>query len=392
MKNSSVAQIRKLTIALIISGTFNIALAGLFFYWYAREQPPTPYFELKPAKIEKQQVTLTASPYMNKLINQYKELSFETLKGQLNHVQVVEALLSKREIALACLSAFHHLDLERFLANHPLLRQKRMTITYQTNRGEQSTLYAYPGLNDKHFKEIFFFLKTERWPFKSKGLFLLLQKEPKEARDATLMDAFMMTSEFLSAELLFARAEYPTDKEELLNMLLEGTWKQLSSFAEQQKIAQDLSPERRQRFLIDYFENGSKIAMYYLDREQQKTKPPLEVAEKKVEIATIGQKKNSLPSELPKTALPPPVAEKKKSITSAKPPPLTLPDKKPLISSIPHKLPSSLKKQERTYIVQEGDSLWKISKKFNVDIDRLRAYNQLQTDALKPGKSLRIPS
>jgi LysM repeat protein len=107
------------------------------------------------------------------------------------------------------------------------------------------------------------------------------------------------------------------------------------------------------------------------------------------------QKKSPPPPETSLTALPVPEPEKKKSIqvqAAPKPRQQPLPDKKPLISSIPHKLPSSLKKQEHTYIVQEGDSLWKISKKFNVNIDRLRAYNQLDSDALKPGKSLRIPS
>ena len=46
---------------------------------------------------------------------------------------------------------------------------------------------------------------------------------------------------------------------------------------------------------------------------------------------------------------------------------------------------------ETTYIVQSGDSLWKIAKKFHADIEKLRKINNLENDALKPGSLLRIP-
>jgi nucleoid-associated protein YgaU len=45
----------------------------------------------------------------------------------------------------------------------------------------------------------------------------------------------------------------------------------------------------------------------------------------------------------------------------------------------------------RTYTVQKGDSLWKISQKFKVDVNALKEGNQLQSDAIKPGMVLKIP-
>jgi LysM repeat protein len=44
------------------------------------------------------------------------------------------------------------------------------------------------------------------------------------------------------------------------------------------------------------------------------------------------------------------------------------------------------------YVVQNGDNLWRISKKFQVDVALIRQANNLQSDALKPGLALRIPN
>ncbi len=38
----------------------------------------------------------------------------------------------------------------------------------------------------------------------------------------------------------------------------------------------------------------------------------------------------------------------------------------------------------RSYIVQDGDSLWKIAKRFKIDIDKLKDLNKLDSDFLKP--------
>lgn len=49
------------------------------------------------------------------------------------------------------------------------------------------------------------------------------------------------------------------------------------------------------------------------------------------------------------------------------------------------------KNKGNLYVVQEGDSLWKISRSYKVDIKILMAHNQLANDFLKPGTILRIP-
>ncbi|HXX81840.1 MAG TPA: LysM peptidoglycan-binding domain-containing protein [Thermodesulfovibrionales bacterium] len=47
---------------------------------------------------------------------------------------------------------------------------------------------------------------------------------------------------------------------------------------------------------------------------------------------------------------------------------------------------------EQTYIVKKGDTLNKISRKFKVDVQKIREANDLDSSTLRPGSSLTIPS
>lgn len=44
------------------------------------------------------------------------------------------------------------------------------------------------------------------------------------------------------------------------------------------------------------------------------------------------------------------------------------------------------------YIVQKGDSLWSISKKYGISVDDLKTYNNLKTNTLQINQLLKIPS
>jgi LysM repeat protein len=57
--------------------------------------------------------------------------------------------------------------------------------------------------------------------------------------------------------------------------------------------------------------------------------------------------------------------------------------------SLPSKIEST--KSDYLYIVQEGDSLWKLSRKYNVEVDVLKRYNRLSSDNLAPSTAIRIP-
>jgi len=48
-------------------------------------------------------------------------------------------------------------------------------------------------------------------------------------------------------------------------------------------------------------------------------------------------------------------------------------------------------KGKRTHVVQAGENLWKIARKYKVSIESLKKANRLDTDKLRPGKELFIP-
>jgi hypothetical protein len=63
---------------------------------------------------------------------------------------------------------------------------------------------------------------------------------------------------------------------------------------------------------------------------------------------------------------------------------------KPLPKPLPKK--PVVRAPEIVHVVQAGDTLWHLSKRYGVDIDQIKKYNKLTTDALKPGSTLKIPA
>lgn len=419
-----IQRIRKLTKILMLSGALNILLIGGFGYWIMNERPPTPYYQLKPA--EKSQEEPIAMEHTNsQVIGAFKTLPYEQLKARLANTQLVENGYTQRDLALACLVSYYHFDLAKALAKNSEPLQKRVLL-YGTDK-----IVVYPGLTDKQFQSVIAFSQTEKWPLTAPGLFAALKKQAMPP-DQALMDAFVLSPEFLAVELLFNRSEVPVDKLELISVLRDGDWTMLSSFTEKQKISQDLSPSRRERFLLDYIKRKSKAAAYVL------LKTDGDFAAKKLDDATVIQMLELLTIRTPlaekfaitvlssprsdgvwkkassrlyeylgesqperfdpqailsrfvpqmkwqtpvKNTLPTkPIAE------APKPQPIT----KDVAPIAKNSQPMSIKK-EKLYVVQEGDSFWKIAKRFKIDINALKSYNNIQSDFIKPGMTLKIP-
>jgi LysM repeat protein len=444
-------RIRRLTLLLVFSGALNIILFALFFYWNAKEHLPTAYCGLRPANLQEQQSPLATDHCNSEVIRFFRKMSLEGLVSRLKNTQLVENGYAQRDLALACLVAFHHFDLERAVGALSFPAQKR-TIAYGKFRnGKSAELTVYPGLSEKHYEAILDFASTERWPLTSKGLFLMLKKQKEQ--DPTLADAFFMTADFLAVETLFSRSSVIPSRDELLKMLLQGDWSMLSTFADQQKHFQDLSAARRQRFLLDYVCQQSReaaylmlkadpnIAAYKLDDNHVSllldlldcksleaeqfalallTSPRSDSVWKKAAARLYEYAGEAIPekyqhhaalsrfvlqqtmvdmpnqpqapvltsAEAPLSTMLPPIKTALPKLTPAPKPQSTL-AKAETLPRKPVLTPAS--KKERCYVVQEGDSLWKISRRFDVDVDRLRAHNKLNSDALHPGFSMRIP-
>lgn len=59
------------------------------------------------------------------------------------------------------------------------------------------------------------------------------------------------------------------------------------------------------------------------------------------------------------------------------------------------KIPSSSKEESTTvtnYIVKSGDSLYSIAKKYNTSVDKIKQLNNLNSNLLSIGQTLKIPN
>jgi LysM repeat protein/uncharacterized protein (DUF433 family) len=457
--------IRNLATGLIISGSINIILVASIFYWMVKDTPPTPYCERKPARQEEQLAPLAMSHSNAELLANFKQLSMEQLLAKLSNTQLVESGYTQRDLALGALVSFHYFDLSRALLGMAQAEQKR-SISYGVRPdGSSAEIDVYPGLSDQQFQAIISFAQKEKWPLTSKGLFVKVRKQKQDA-DPTLLEAFFLTPEFLAVEMLFNRAEVPVEKLELLGVLRQGNWPMLSKFYEQQRLTQDLSPARRQAFLLEYMEKDSKAAAYLmlktdgayavrklddnhillmLDLLPHKTQhaeqfslalltmprsdavwrraanrlyeyhgePIPEKFQHHAALARFlpGSVQNlTKPIDATQIPVPQPVSTPAAApVTVATPKPKPAPvvhvhtsklqtaqpqqkqqQQRKIYTTLPVKPPVPVRR-ERIHIVQDGENLWKISRRYNVDVDKIRSYNHLEGNKLKPGTTLRIP-
>src|SRR5579871_1376130 len=160
-----------LTQALIISGTLNIGLIATFAYFVMKDKQETLAIELKPALKE------ISTPESNShLLRSYSLLPYQELLLRLESKELIEEGLTKRDLSLACLVAFHHFNLDKALGGLPL--QKR-SIPFTNSEGQETLdISVFPGLADYQFQAILQYAKTEKWPLTSQGLFYELKRSP----------------------------------------------------------------------------------------------------------------------------------------------------------------------------------------------------------------------
>jgi LysM repeat protein len=265
---------------------------------------------------------------------------------------------------------------------------------------------VFAGLSDADYEAVLRFAYTEKWPFTSEGLFSLLQKSPKP-RDASLEQAFFLTSEFQSIQSLFG---LEVKKEMLLDLVAEGKWDFISSFFGQPTNTQELPELRRRIFIQKYLDQNSPVAAILL------LQTDFSYVIKKFDDAKILSLLNLVPEkneqvqplclELIKSPRSDSVRRKSSEKLYAflgESFPANYSHEEVIARFFPQ---SKLSKKEMVpkekssrkesvdgtmYLVKEGDSPWKIAKAHKVDIDELIRINHLQSKNLKPGKKIILP-
>jgi hypothetical protein len=415
---------RFLTQALIISGTLNIGLIATFIYFTLKEKQSVVSFEAKiPKDPHNHQFT------NEQILRTYSQASFQDLLLRLENKDLVEEGYLKRDLALACLVAFHHFNLEKALGG--ALLQKRLIAFRNPQGDEMIELMAFPGLIDDHFQAVLSYAKTEKWPYTTKGLFFEIKRN-RLPYDASLLETFYLTSEFHTLYALLNKNNLNIEKTQLLALLMEGSWEKFKGFTDRVRLTQSYTIETCRDFLVTYlFDFHSKIAADCLFKQEieyvvkrfddQQLLTFLDLnAEKKQELEKLAkelllsprsdlvrQRAASILYSLSHEMMPQPydyLTVLKRFCPEMVPQPVlkaqeALAQSKDAVKVIATTVASKENpsvvvektKGKRIHKVQDGESLWKISRKYNVSIEAIMKVNHLDSDRLRPGKELQIP-
>ncbi|NGX60227.1 MAG: Peptidoglycan endopeptidase LytF [Chlamydiae bacterium] len=380
-----------LTQALIISCTLNVGLLSTFIY-LAMSDTNRPL----AAQNNTTHSTLKESYDLRMTLSKYSALTFQDLLLRLGNHDHVESGCTRRDLALACLVAFHHFNLERALGGITLQKKE---IPYTPPGGDPITLTIFPGLADYQFQAIVHYAKTEKWPFTSKGLFLEIQST-SPSYDPSLLEAFALTPEFHFISLLFSKTGISLKKEYIAVLLSQCTWPILTETTDNLRINAEFTPEERRHFLLRLTGENSKIAakilievdqeycLKFLDNEQVTTLCNL--LSDKTPTAFLKQLLESPRGDtIWKTA----AAVLYDQAAEDIPTDLNLEETKRRFVELkaPQKSTQPKKTSSKTYTVKSGDSLWKIARDHDTTVKTLHQINDLHSDRLKIGQTLKLP-
>jgi len=422
MHHNILKKLRKLSLLLIFSGTMNIIMLATLAYWHFKERPPTPICERKPSYHRPSII----SADNNAIINSLSRLTEEELLNTLKDTTLADNGYYVRDLALGILTTQHHFDLSRALIGNTKPTQKRFLILTDIH-GKKKELIVYSGLNETHYQSIENFVKTEKWPLTTQGLFHKLQDD-KYRNNKTLKYAFFITPEFMTVELIFKRASQEISRDEILDFLVQGSWNMLGNFTEKQRISQDLSDTQRRNLLLNYIDKGSTAAAaLFLKTDAAYAANKLD-DDHVVSILKLSTERTTNSARFALETLASPrsdevwkeAANRLYEFSGEKKPlkfnrnqvltrflPLTVQQKEPTKETQQSILPKQVLKKtnpirsmtpkvtpnrwKRAYTVMEGDSLWKISRMFKVDVQEIKKHNNLKTDSLTPGSMIIVP-
>ncbi len=397
LENPWIRRTRWLTQAFLISGMLNIGFAATFAYLALKGQQGNPISLEAPAPV------LSTN---QEVLEKYSQLSQEELFLHLENDEPLEEGLTRRDLALASLSAFHHFHVDRALGWAPL--QKR-ALSF-SHLDEAMTIPVFAGLGSEQFNAILHYAKTEKWPLTARGLFFEIQRSfPK--KDPALWGAFFLTQEYQAIETLLTKTGVNGTTEEIVDLIGEGDWQLLSDSVQKVRAEPSLAADHRRAFLLNYCSHRSKTAAKLLLASD------LDFILKRLDDARVlallelYPENDSLIERFAKDLIASPRTDavwKRAALTlyaiarEAPPEPYDhalvlkrfFPQAPPLEAQIIADAKPALSAAitPKIHVVQSGDNLWKIAKKYQVSIKEIMRINHLETEKLRPGKKLEIPN
>lgn len=412
---------RRLVQALSASLVINLVLSLFCMYeWHESGYSLLRKLEFQPEEVVAC-TSIGASLSLQEALTTFADKPVSELIQLLRDESIIVDGYRARDLALGCLYSYHHFDMHKVLTGALRPKQERQI------QGKESQVSLFPGLSCEHFLILSRFAETERFPWTAEGLFCHLKQN---SQDPVLQAAFSQTKEYMAIDQFFSRSGDRIAREQLMEMVLAGSWKMVTDY----EVRKDFSRKARQELLLAYALSSSKaaaeilmlkereFAIHKLDDQAtitllglleehpslcQEYALALLESQRKDEVWKCATEKLLAVSEKLKHAeksysraeILALFGKKVKGLATqqiAKATPKVTPKAatKPVQKQIQKQIQKQVQKQvkERIYVVQSGDNLWKISRKFHVEIKEIRLANNLQSDALKPGSVLRIPS
>ncbi len=380
-----------LAVALTVSVTFNVALLVNFAFLAFKQDPPS-------LAIGSEKEVNSFKESLESRIDSMFGKSMKELLDLLKDESPIEEGYKTRDLALACLSNFHYLNIEKALSGTIL--QKRYVRFEKKGSGESFEFVLYPGLKEEHFQAVYAFVQSEKWPFTPEGVFFELKKGGVKT-DASLKEAFYKTEHFQLIELLFKRNQLTVTKELLLKMILLNDFESLDKFNSRllqsrqfpkdllfnwlksciqlgSSTAATLIVELDPNYVLKSFEDvelsriiknlkiKSDRTLYFL--RELITSIRADPIRKDAATKLYGLYADSMPQEINHLKFMQDIAQNN-----------TLSQ----ISIFPH---------SKEYIIKEGDTLWQIARKNKVSVEKLIEKNHIDKNKpLQIGKVLQIP-
>ena len=348
------SRLRVLIHCLIISGTLNIALMTTLVTFAFKNQ-----LDVNSAP--------QLNPYLRKIgrtnqaiLHTFRRLSYEELLKELDDDSDLGEGLRRCDLALGCLGTYHYFDVNRALSGHPVNKR-----AIRLDSGE--TIFLFFGLSSGKFEAIRKFAKTEVWPLTPEGLFREIQG--RKEIPVSLKEAFEGTMECFVVQSAFRRLPYPISQETLFSLFAQASWEDIQRLINQIQTNPQGRFDNFPSFLISQMEKGSRFSaalLLFLEKEGcLKTLSHSEVER----ILTI-------------------LSER---ILEIEPFLLSMKNRVGWIDLSSSRTHFDSTGEGRFHIVEPGDSLWRISRRYSVPIETIRTMNQLESDRLQLGIKLLLP-
>lgn len=377
-ESSVLKKYRRLSQFLIASSLLNVAFFSSTVYQFFKPAKPAPWISSKVI------LTQDAASAVKTVLN----TSYPELVAQVLNKTMIEPGLAKRDLVIAVLAESYFIDLARAL-NRPQIPVQYLTYD---DAGKSRQLAVPRGLADSDFEIVSQFLKQEAWPLSSKGLFIKLKLGLK---DDKLKLTFFRSAFFAKLYDALKPAISSLSEEKLCQILLKGEFSDFERFS--QEIEAGLF--NAEAFLTHYILQKSNFAakmLVELDGFTPKSLTDKEALCLLETLAFFPDKQKKVAEDLLVSFRHESFKKEVASLVSHLEPlaQLVLDQKdevKPKVAALKKSDELLPAKTAKTYVVQEGDSLWKISRKFKIDVESIKAANHLESETLKTGKVLIIP-